>query len=274
MEPLPSRSASNGFALHKEVTELETPRIHPNSTTTLSTVEWFIAGIYPATLVLASTFYLLSPSPATNESYFSQKGNLFNVVFVKYGWLWTTFAFLVHCTRLRKSSKPKAALRWGLATVWWILVTQWFLGPPLMDRAFLVTGGTCEMLDTEGPDAMGMSKGKLLITSAACKLQGGKWRGGHDLSGHVFLLTHASLFLWSELLPFLRAGVSGGMESGAVFTILGMWWWMLLMTGIYFHTWTEKVTGLIVATMQWGLLYGWALKALPGVRVALGIPGV
>jgi len=142
-----------------------------------------------------------------------------------------------------------------------------------MDRAFLVTGGTCEMLDAAGPDAMGMSTGKLLITSAACKLQGGRWRGGHDLSGHVFLLTHASLFLWSELLPFLKAGIWGWVSS-AVVAILCMWWWMLLMTGIYFHTWTEKATGLIVATMQWVFLYGWALKALPGVRVALGVPGV
>jgi hypothetical protein len=240
MEPLPSRSASNGFARHKEDTELETLRIHPNSTT-LSTVECIIAGIYPATLVLASTFYLLSPSPATKESYFSQKSNLFNVIFVKYGWFWTTLVFLIHLSRLRISSKPKAALRWGLATAWWILVTQWFLGPPLMDRAFLVTGGTCEMLDAAGPDAMGMSTGKLLITSAACKLQGGRWRGGHDLSGHVFLLTHASLFLWSELLPFLKAGIWGWVSS-AVVAILCMWWWMLLMTGIYFHTWTEKVS--------------------------------
>jgi hypothetical protein len=207
--------------------------------------EYFLAAIYPATLVLASTFYLLSPDSA-NESYFSQKGNLINVIFVKYGWFWTTLVFLLHVSRLRASSKPKALLRWALATAWWIIVTQWFLGPPLMDRAFTLSGGACQtkhQVDQMGRDSLDMSKAEAWLTSAACKVHGGHWTGGHDLSGHVFLLTHASLFLWSEFLPVFKIeGITGGgIESAAVRGLLGMWWWMLLMTGIYFHTWREKV---------------------------------
>jgi hypothetical protein len=202
-----------------------------------------IASIYPITLALATAFYLLSPSPASSESYFSQKKNIFNILFVKYAWFWTTVAFLGHVSRLRHSSLSKAALRWGIATFWWIAVTQWFFGPPIMDRAFMWSGGACETLDRVNSQEtdLGMGKGKLLLTSVACKMAGGKWSGGHDLSGHVFLLTHASLFLWSEVLPALKVGRWQGKENGVVLAVVAIWWWMLLMTGIYFHTWKEKV---------------------------------
>ncbi|KAI5853473.1 inositol phospholipid synthesis and fat-storage-inducing TM-domain-containing protein [Tricharina praecox] len=282
MNPSPSpfeKSPTNGFTREKDDAEPEPsfrmPQAYGHGIHS-STNEYLVALIYPATLALASAFYLLSPSPSANESYFSHKGNLINVVFVKFGWFWTTAVFLLHLSRLRSSSKPKALLRWVLATVWWISVTQWFFGPPLMDRTFLITGGACEVLHKANadPNDNGMSKGGMLLTSAACKLQGGRWTGGHDLSGHVFLLTHASLFLWSEVLPVLSTDFWGGVESGAVWGLLGMWWWMLLMTGVYFHTWTEKITGLVVATFEWAALYMWALKSLPNIRMLLGVPGV
>jgi len=278
--PLPfEKSLANGSTRGKDDAEASPPPWAPQAYghgIHSSPNEYLVALIYPATLALASVFYLLSPSPTVNESYFSHKRNLVNVVFVKYGWFWTTAVFLVHMSRLRFSSKPKALLRWMLATVWWISVTQWFFGPPLMDRTFLITGGACEVLNKANadPNDAGMSKGEMLLTSAACKLQGGRWTGGHDLSGHVFLLTHASLFLWSEVLPVLSTGFWGGVETGAVWGLLGMWWWMLLMTGVYFHTWTEKITGLVVATFEWAALYMWALRSLPGIKVLLGVPGL
>lgn len=194
-----------------------------------STTEHLIVLIYPLTLVLAGAFYLLSPSPAVNSSYFSKKSNIPNILFVKFGWAWTSAVFLLHLRRVR-SSHSKALLRWGLATVWWILITQWCFGPPVMDRTFLVTGGTCKMLSV-GAIPEGMSAPRRVFTGAACKVAGGNWSGGHDLSGHVFLLTHASLFLWSEVLPFLRAGIWGGIENTTVYALLGLWVWMLLMTG-------------------------------------------
>lgn len=210
--------------------------------------EWLVAAIYPATLVLASAFYLLSPSATTQDSYFARKGNLVNVLFVKYGWFWTSLAFAAHVARLRSSAwttaaQAQAGLRWALATAWWVVVTQWCWGPPLMDRVFLITGGACHVLQEAAAGAATTAAlgGLALASPAVCKLQGGQWRGGHDLSGHVFLLTHASLFLWSELLPSLRAGRWRGLANGAVLAVLALWWWMLLMTGLYFHTWTEKV---------------------------------
>lgn len=227
------------------------PRLKPSSSlpprpsrALISPTEALIVAVYPATLVLASLFYHLSPSDATTFSYFSGKRNILNIVFVKYGWLWTTAVFLFHLSRLQHSSRAKAAVRWGLATLWWVLITQWCFGPPIMDRTFLWTGGGCRRLDTlEEMDAAGadVHPAEMAFTSAACKLSGGRWTGGHDLSGHVFLLTHASLFLWSELLPSLKVYGRSGVHTKSVLAILGMWWWMLLMTGVYFHTVVEKV---------------------------------
>ena len=114
---------------------------------------------------------------------------------------------------------------------------------------------------------------KEFVTGQACKAVGGQWRGGHDISGHVFILVLGSLFLGLEVLPALvgakglreerivtgRNGnvrraereVVGGAEGeeaewktgvGALLVVGGLSWWMLLMTAAYFHTWFEKVT--------------------------------
>lgn len=41
--------------------------------------------------------------------------------------------------------------------------------------------------------------GKDIVTAVACKAAGGKWTGGHDISGHVFLLVLGSYFLLQEV---------------------------------------------------------------------------
>ena len=122
---------------------------------------------------------------------------------------------------------------------------------------------------------MGMSDAREFLTAAACKMAGGKWKGGHDISGHVFLLILGSAFLWLEILPvvmryaglreerLIRAGggevvsaekevverrAGDGEEEGkgtsgvsAPVAVTALSWWMLLMTAAYFHTWFEKV---------------------------------
>lgn len=49
----------------------------------------------------------------------------------------------------------------------------------------------------------GMSETKRFLTATACKASGGTWKGGHDISGHVFLLILGSALLWFEILPAL-----------------------------------------------------------------------
>lgn len=222
-----------------------------------------------------------SHPPAYAPSYFARKSNVLNTYFVKVGWFWVSLAFgvwvWVLAPRLRdintrsqfeeeekdegdedaggRKERPlllQALLRYALVTAWWGSVTQWFFGPAIIDRGFRLTGGMCEGL-AQG-QGLGESPGaEELFTAAACKLAGGQWKGGHDISGHVFLLVLGSCFLGMEMLPALmRRGRVGAGKSeeqkggnwgwGVVVGVMGLSWWMLLMTAAYFHTWFEKVS--------------------------------
>ena len=106
-----------------------------------------------------------------------------------------------------------------------------------------------------------------LFTGAACKAAGGDWKGGHDVSGHVFMLVLATAVLAFEAVgagvKVFGMGLSNGegenvkekADSDAtgsadglrvwtgrfVVGVIGLGWWMLFMTAIWFHTWLEKV---------------------------------
>ncbi|KAI5792437.1 Fat storage-inducing transmembrane protein, partial [Peziza echinospora] len=229
-----------------------------------------MAAVYPVTLLLASlSTAIFIPS----KNYFSLKSNIFNVFFVKFGWLWTTIVYVIHAKRLQRTSPLQSFLRWALATLWWLFITQWFFGPPIMDRTFLLTGGICDMANDPNLASSELGVPKLLVTSAACKIAKGAWIGGHDLSGHVFMLTHSSLFLWTEILPLLAMGSQKHWNHAAtyaVFALLGLWWWMLIMTGVHFHTWREKFTGLIVSSFEWIVVYMYGIRHISAVREVLG----
>lgn len=121
---------------------------------------------------------------------------------------------------------------------------------------------------------------KEMLTGAACKAAGGDWKGGHDVSGHVFMLVLATAVLGfeavgagvrvfgmcfgngdsegvkekadsggsdSEVMGSAGADADGGLRvwSGRfVVGVVGLGWWMLFMTSIWFHTWLEKVSFL------------------------------
>ncbi|KAI1623451.1 inositol phospholipid synthesis and fat-storage-inducing TM-domain-containing protein [Exophiala viscosa] len=274
--------------------------------TTMSRPSTYLLLIYPVILAIGSLYSVLSPIAAppvaplapgvTSEAntpstapvnYFSTKRNIFNVYFVKRGWFWMTLAFVLLqiTTRPPPAIKQKhylqAALRYTLATFSWFLTTQWCFGPALIDRSFTITGGRCEphILNTNGiGEVIGMTQ---INSGPVCKAVGGRWKGGHDISGHVFILTLASAFLIYELYisdrdsshphvsPRAAAAVAhdmteeerkavGGWESETVAKVR-MWsryilygvvvldFWMLMMTAIWFHTWQEKLSGLLIA---------------------------
>ncbi|PTB66256.1 alpha-galactosidase [Trichoderma citrinoviride] len=267
-------------------------------------LERIALGIFPAILVFGTIFSLISPDvrasaydhvsqshhqdPSIAPGYFARKNNIFNVIFVKRGWGWITFAFVFSLLMQPTGKAPpavvlarriRAGVRWAAVTGWWFFVTQWFFGPPIIDRSFRWTGGKCELAQREV--SVGAGTVKEMLTAVACKAAGGKWKGGHDISGHVFLLVLGTAFLMQEVgWPALRfSGWLGEersivMSDGAVknasvesetavghgagepaFNIGGktaigfiaLSLWMLLMTAIYFHTWFEKFTGLLAA---------------------------
>lgn len=297
--------------------------------------------LYPIILTFGTLFSLLSPQvrnapyfpamqahsqePGLSPSYFARKSNVFNVYFVKRGWAWMSLAFFVfiftHPAVRTGQQKTRAMVRWGLVTTWWVLVTQWCFGPALIDRSFLFTGGKCELAEAKLEAGAGVT-GKDIFTAVACKTAGGKWRGGHDISGHVFLLVLGSYFLLQEVgwvyLNHWKRGAAGGvvelrdersiiMHDGAVksATVEGerdgseggetarprsAWdalalggklaggvfvlsLWMILMTAIFFHTWIEKLTGLLVASGGLYVIYILP-RIVPPLRAIVGLPGI
>jgi hypothetical protein len=97
-------------------------------------LELVILVVYPLTVLLG----IISNHPP--ESYFAKKSNLINLFFLKFGWAWTTIAFIPHLSRLPQKVAP--SVRYAAATIWWYLVTQWCFGPPIMDKVYpvLMTG--------------------------------------------------------------------------------------------------------------------------------------
>ncbi len=171
----------------------------------------------------------------------------------------------------------RGMLRYGLVTLWWIFVTQWFFGPAIIDRGFRLTGGQCELVQQANAGQVEMEPGRQLFTGSACKGVGGKWRGGHDISGHVFLLVLGSMFLFEEVLHAVWSTTAAKDERTIVMTdgavksaeveasrqgshtaeapqwtvgakitlgVACLMLYMLMMTAVYFHTWFEKVSSL------------------------------
>ena len=259
--------------------------------------------IYPITLLIGSLYSSISPTarapdhahpaplapsiatdinfsspPESPVNYFARKDNIFNVYFVKIGWLWLTLAFaslLISQPTYRQTATSsrritQAIARYTLATTAWYLMTQWFFGPPVIDRSFVITGGGCERVVSGVAGAAQAATGagevaalETVFTAAACKAAGGKWAGGHDVSGHVFMLVVVTGVLCCEGVgvagSFLGRALSlsvseegnekdnEGGEKGRVWAlrfvvaVAGLGWWMLFMTAIWFHTWLEKV---------------------------------
>ena len=151
-------------------------------------------------------------------------------------------------------------------------MTQWFFGPPIIDRGFILTGGQCDLVQLADEGKVAMGDTRQFVTGVACKAVGGKWKGGHDISGHVFLLALGSMFLFEEVLHvayrsarnrqertvYMMDGAVKSAEveaqqefegfeqwtlgSKIVLAVGGMSLYMLLMTAAYFHTWFEKVS--------------------------------
>ncbi|WWC72287.1 uncharacterized protein I206_106249 [Kwoniella pini CBS 10737] len=92
-----------------------------------------------------------------------------------------------------------------------------------------------------------------------------RWHRGFDISGHAFLLTLSAMVLGRELAETWRSWVESSTKrrklvkrdvgivpiihkwSGiAASGLVGIWCWMVLMTGIYFHNPPEKLSGLLL----------------------------
>ncbi|KAJ2082183.1 hypothetical protein H4R24_001811 [Coemansia sp. RSA 988] len=206
-----------------------------------------------------------------NTPWWASKRSPLNVYVAKAAWGWTTALFLaalVLCAPVRSpSATAGAVLRYVLATLYWLALVRWFFGPSLFDRVFVHTGGSCHSMQPEsGFDVA--SKPLPFVSMQSCRSAGGSWAGGHDVSGHCFLLIHSALLLVEEaLVPLWSAGqrVRRGrwpMARGsarwvfltATIALVGLWLFMLYITASYFHHINELLSGIVAGTGFWAVL--------------------
>lgn len=201
-------------------------------------------------------------------------------------------------------------LRYVIATILWVFFARWFLGPPVMERIRHYTGGVCvpvhhsdtqkgsstinsllpSTIETQycytGASISEKSHPQLFTSFGTSNVSPGilrpRWKGGHDISGHTYILIISSLYLLEEITPFLpylfptsfhqsiatilprplwapinpfsrtaqqsQATANQNLIAiSAILTLVTLWTGSLIVTSIYFHTPQEKFSGLIVA---------------------------
>ncbi|KAG0123768.1 hypothetical protein HOY82DRAFT_494875 [Tuber indicum] len=142
-------------------------------------------------------------------------------------WLWATLVCLgIYHSRACVVDWGGPLRRWMRATVWWILVTLWFLRPSFIDPAFRTTGG--EWWDCAGPS--------IPTSKSPFQFSDRQYVGEHDMSGHVFILTHASILIYS----MNRGCRPVGWGHVAAMGPIGLWW-CILLKGLYLHPHLEEV---------------------------------
>jgi hypothetical protein len=78
-------------------------------------------------------------------------------------------------------------------------------------------------------------------------------RRGHDISGHIFLLTMSVLFLADHLKSSFRAKRCSLLHKWAVFAnlaLISIWLFGCYTTSVYFHSPFEKFTGFCASLLH------------------------
>ncbi|SCU79662.1 LADA_0B02322g1_1 [Lachancea dasiensis] len=199
------------------------------------------------------TYYLLSSKNWANQI-FAYRGNL----------IWTALYIFLACFQLyirlsRADSLPvdvRSAQERHLAkTVKPYIVKLGLKNLILMviflfiDRVFVWTGGSCSTSDTKSAET--------------CRRQHGQWAHGFDISGHFCFLTTVSLLLWLELRAAYRYMAVNEISSTRIWAciqagvgaVVLVWAFLLCVTAIYYHTFAEKLLGLLVGYICPAILY-------------------
>ncbi|WVQ75689.1 hypothetical protein IAR50_005319 [Cryptococcus sp. DSM 104548] len=128
-----------------------------------------MAGVV-SSLMLCGIMYSITFNTSLNTSeihhthlplrtaYFARKSNIFNVLFVKRSWAWTSGVYLLHLfssPRLLSpespgGSWPRRLGAWVIATFFWAVFAKWFFGAGIGDRVIALTGGNCALPIPDG----------------------------------------------------------------------------------------------------------------------------
>ena len=198
------------------------------------------------------------PHPLASTHALASKRSTLNVVFLKWSWAWTTAAFipLLFTSSVKRSRR---LLQWIFASGAWYILTSWFFGPGLLTRLTVASGGDCGLhlgrafvpiphtyCSTGLPVTRSTHPELFPAVFADTEYQfpdrlTPRLRRGHDVSGHVFLLTLAVLFLADQLRQTRCSAhrYAVGMSSALV----SLWVFSLWVTSVFFHAPSEKLSG-------------------------------
>lgn len=234
--------------------------------------------VLPFFIIIGHLMNLFSPEESINN-YFTSRGNVINKLFVKYGWFWTilTYSYLLYRKHVEgvknKATILKSITRVMIITCGWYIFTQWFFGLPIMDRIFILTGGKCDKISVDKvPHNLKHLLRKsenhdhydsYLVSSATCRIVNGSWGGGHDPSGHIFILTASinlllleTLELWTtegdlveNLSDFTFWQIIPIQPIFIIVSVVSLEMMMFLMTVIKYHTLGEQLGGYAFAVL-------------------------
>lgn len=251
-----------------------------------SSVSNTLAAVAALTLVGTSyslyySTYLDTSNPAitaqhhlADTHYFATKKNPLNVFFIKKLWIWTTGAFAFLFLTSPTSTRTKQRLyQYLAATSMWALFTTWFFGPALLERLIILTGGECVVTLPSGyilpvpaeycfaPSSISPATHPSLFAASLLVPQTNwatrpRLRRGHDVSGHIFLLTMSALFLIDQLgasRAHRRADAASsnhGLAAKMVWAVVALEMVSVWVTSVYFHSPGEKFSGLCTCLTQ------------------------
>ena len=225
--------------------------------------------IYDSYLDTSNPLISSLPHPLHKTHYFASKSNILNVYFVKFAWSWNSAALIALWTTAKDAIKTKDRIgKWAIATAVFFLFTVWFFGPAIMERVILASGGDCIVGLPSGtflvvPNEYCLTKSTIspsthpaLFSSllASQEVANPEWRTrprlmrGHDVSGHMFLLTMSVLILVDQLRSSFRDkreswSVAHRLAVGFNLAVILAWLFGIATTSVYFHSPLEKLTG-------------------------------
>ncbi|KAK7024122.1 inositol phospholipid synthesis and fat-storage-inducing TM-domain-containing protein [Favolaschia claudopus] len=206
------------------------------------------------------------PHPLSGTHSWANSRSPLNLYLVKQAWSWTSMAhFLAWSTGPRTSRSVANLTRYVTATLWWIFLTVWFFGPPIFERIVLATGGQCVLTPPLAPPmllplrycldrslfSLDMHLMPSPVSNAHRQRTNPRLRGGHDASGHVFLLTMSILLLVQQILPIFALSRWSKLQWATVVfnaALIVVWLFASGVTSIYFHCPLEKLTGYCEVT--------------------------
>lgn len=211
------------------------------------------------------------PHPLQSTHYFASKSNPLNTVFIKKAWGWTSGAFaLLYATSPARTKSWNRLLQYVVVTLAWLAFTGWFFGPPLIERLVVASGGQClvvvpgsgQVVDVpleycHTRSSLSPATHPTLFASLTSDFASANpWsarprlRNGHDVSGHVFLLTMSVLFLVDQITHSFKFATLWTTEHNLAVTanvlLIAIWTLATGTTALYFHTPFEKFTGFCV----------------------------